>query len=31
VNASREVVAGASIDEQEKLFFRNAERIYRIG
>ncbi len=31
VNASREIVAGASLDEQEKLFFRNAERVYRIG
>jgi predicted TIM-barrel fold metal-dependent hydrolase len=31
VNASREIVAGASVDEQEKLFFRNAERVYRIG
>ncbi len=31
VNASREIVAGASQDEQEKLFFRNAERVYRIG
>ena len=31
VNTSREIVAGASQDEQEKLFFRNAERVYRIG
>lgn len=31
VKASREIVAGASQDEQEKLFFRNAERVYRIG
>ena len=31
VNASREIVAGASTDEQEKLFHRNAERVYRIG
>jgi predicted TIM-barrel fold metal-dependent hydrolase len=31
VNASREIVASASTDEQEKLFFRNAERVYRIG
>ncbi|WP_055046370.1 amidohydrolase family protein [Devosia sp. A16] len=30
VNASREIVAGASPDEQAKLFHRNAERIYRI-
>lgn len=30
VNASREIVAGASADEQAKLFHRNAERIYRI-
>ena len=28
--AIRELVAGASTDEQEKLFFRNAERIYRL-
>jgi len=31
VNASREITAGASVDEQEKLYFRNAERVYRIG
>lgn len=31
VAAIRELVAGASTDEQEKLFFRNAERIYRLG
>lgn len=31
VEASREIVAGASRDEQEKLFFRNAERVYRIA
>jgi len=31
VNASREIVSGASVDEQEKLFSRNAERVYRIG
>lgn len=30
VAASREIVAGASSDEQAKLFHRNAERIYRI-
>ncbi len=30
VNASREIVVGASQDEQEKLFFRNAERVYRL-
>jgi predicted TIM-barrel fold metal-dependent hydrolase len=30
VKASREIVAGASVDEQQKLFFRNAERIYRL-
>jgi predicted TIM-barrel fold metal-dependent hydrolase len=30
VEASREIVSGASIEEQEKLFFRNAERVYRI-
>ncbi len=30
VNASREIVGGASIEEQEKLFFRNAERVYRV-
>jgi predicted TIM-barrel fold metal-dependent hydrolase len=31
VEASREIVAGASGEEQEKLFFRNAERVYRLG
>jgi len=31
VEASREIVAGASTEEQEKLFWRNAERVYRIG
>lgn len=31
VNASREIVAGASQGEQEKLFFRNAERVYRLS
>lgn len=31
VNATREIVKGASLDEQEKLFHRNAERIYRLG
>jgi predicted TIM-barrel fold metal-dependent hydrolase len=30
VGATREIVAGASPDEQAKLFHRNAERIYRI-
>jgi predicted TIM-barrel fold metal-dependent hydrolase len=30
VEASREIVAGASVDEQQKLFFRNAERIYQL-
>lgn len=30
VEATRAIVAGASADEQEKLFFRNAERIYRL-
>jgi predicted TIM-barrel fold metal-dependent hydrolase len=31
VEASREIVAGASPEEQEKLFWRNAERVYRIS
>lgn len=31
VVALRQIVAGASRSEQEALFFRNAERIYRIG
>ncbi|MEP7239611.1 MAG: amidohydrolase [Devosia sp.] len=31
VAATRTIVAGASQDEQERLFFRNAERIYRVG
>jgi predicted TIM-barrel fold metal-dependent hydrolase len=31
VHASREIVSAASGDEQERLFFRNAERVYRIG
>ena len=31
VEATRAIVAGASTDEQEKLFFRNAERIYRVA
>ena len=31
VEASREIVAGASQAEQEQLFFRNAERVYRLG
>jgi predicted TIM-barrel fold metal-dependent hydrolase len=30
VNASREIVAGASHDEKAGLFHRNAERIYRV-
>lgn len=30
VAATREIVAGASPDEQAKLFHRNAERIYRL-
>lgn len=30
VEATKAIVAGASLSEQEKLFFRNAERIYRI-
>lgn len=30
VNATREIIAGASEDEQSKLLYRNAERIYRI-
>lgn len=30
VNASRDIVSGASVDEQEKLFFRNAERVYGV-
>jgi predicted TIM-barrel fold metal-dependent hydrolase len=30
VNATREIVAGASTDEQARLFHRNAERVYRI-
>lgn len=30
VAATKTIVSGASTDEQEKLFFRNAERIYRI-
>jgi len=29
VNASRQIVGGASQTEQEKLFWRNAERVYR--
>jgi predicted TIM-barrel fold metal-dependent hydrolase len=31
VNATREIIAGASEDEQAKLLHRNAERIYRIN
>ena len=30
VNASREIVRGASRTEQEKLFSKNAERVYRL-
>jgi predicted TIM-barrel fold metal-dependent hydrolase len=30
VNAAKEIVAAASVDEQEMLFHRNAERIYRV-
>jgi predicted TIM-barrel fold metal-dependent hydrolase/L-rhamnose mutarotase len=30
VEATREIVAGASAGEQSKLFYRNAERIYRL-
>jgi len=30
VRASRDIVSGASLEEQEKLFHRNAERIYRV-
>lgn len=30
VQASREIVAGCSVDEQERLFWRNAERVYRL-
>jgi len=30
VNATKEIVAGASEDEQAKLLHRNAERIYRV-
>ena len=28
VNATKAIVSGASVDEQSKLFHRNAERIY---
>lgn len=31
VNATAEIVAAESYANQEKLFFRNAERIYRLG
>lgn len=31
VRASREIVARCSAEEQEKLFFRNAERVYRLA
>lgn len=30
VEASREIVSGASVEEQEKLFWRNAERVYGV-
>ncbi len=30
VEASREIVAACSVDEQERLFSRNAERVYRL-
>ncbi|GHA18484.1 amidohydrolase [Devosia pacifica] len=31
VEATRTIVSGASIDEQAKLFHRNAERVYRLA
>ncbi|WP_421760981.1 amidohydrolase family protein [Devosia sp.] len=31
VNATKAIVSGASVDEQSRLFHRNAERIYRLG
>ena len=31
VNATREIIKGASEDEQAKLLHRNAERIYGVG
>ena len=31
VEATRELLAGASADETARLFGRNAERVYRIG
>jgi predicted TIM-barrel fold metal-dependent hydrolase len=31
VNATHEIIAGASEDEKAKLLHRNAERIYRVG
>ena len=31
VEASRAIVAGCSEDEQARLFFSNAERVYRLG
>jgi predicted TIM-barrel fold metal-dependent hydrolase len=31
VEAAREIVSGESTENQEKLFYRNAERIYRLG
>ena len=31
VEASKTLVAGASADEQAKLFSRNAERVYGLG
>lgn len=30
VETSREIVSSASVEEQEKLFFRNAERVYGV-
>jgi predicted TIM-barrel fold metal-dependent hydrolase len=31
VQATKTIVSGASRDEQERLFHRNAERLYRVG
>lgn len=31
VDATRQIVGGASTGEQEQLFFRNAERLYKLG
>jgi predicted TIM-barrel fold metal-dependent hydrolase len=30
VNATREIISGASEDEQARLLHRNAERIYKV-